>query len=331
MHFLWSVAASDSTFRQPSSVAVRSVGGRSAHVMVTDVDGGEVVILSASTGDLVGRVAGSSSRAGGFAAPLLVAASQSGALVGVYDAGRHELSLMNSQYQVFLRIPVEPPLVNPKDMVVFDDSSVAVSGGRLAGAGGSQAVHWSGKEGLVSSGPEGPPAMADQARQIAAGGPMRQVGGHEVNLADALTGSIWQIGRGTHRQVTPRLRVADAGTGERILHSSATPGEQVWWSFPRAVMIDQIDSECYLLLWSLPDERRVLLMAATATHDTALASWVESVIAAEPMPDGEGVILLGVGASGTPFVARATFPGRLGRLNGPMPDSTTRNAVCRVQ
>ncbi len=255
--FVWSVdAEADTLFAIPDAVAADPAHQR---VLVADVRGPAVLVLDARTGAHLGAVGAPGDGPGEFRSPAQVASSPDGTLYAVFDI--RAVQIFDSALRFVRRIPVGSLIFYPKGMALGLDTSVVVTGG--AGLPGAiRGAHWLvGADSLASTEPAPPaepPGLAGEAARLVAGGPVLWTTRGAL-VADAATGDVW-LSAPTGARRLARGPGAVPGLMARMVFAERIDGHPArgfWWTFTRAVLLDTLPGDRYLVGISVQDSALV--------------------------------------------------------------------------
>lgn len=315
---MWRVGPpSDTTLQMPKGL---SVDHRNNLIYVADVLGRDVVVVDARNGKPLRLIGGRGNGPGEFQAPDQTAVSPAGDVVAVFDLARQVVSFFDSGGGFRSSTPVGRRLIFfSKGMVLRRDASVMVTGGMLADTGVVPGAHW-----FVpavgerrATGPHAPAEAVGEARvaHLVAGGPATALGSGAL-VADAPTGDVWF----TSPDGARRLGSGPGATPDllrRMLVPERTPDGRsvvgIWWTFPRAVLVDTLPRGTYLVAMSNQDSAVVRFYEVRPGGAARLlGGWRAVVDFAVPYDDSSCVVIVkdahSAGERPEVAVARVRYP-----------------------
>ncbi len=304
--YVWSIRAVDQIeLEAPRSVSVQ-MKGASKTVIVADPQRAALVILDGENGSVVRVVKRLDETGRGFRQPYLVATSGSGNLTAVYDLGYEAVLVLDMELQFIRQMVVDPLVVNPKDLRINDDTTIVLTGGTVRPDLVKQEVHWfwptSGA--TAHTGLQLPGEASDHVGAIVAGGAIYMLDESRALVAQATTGNVFLT------EPNKTLRVATGpGIGddvlENIIHygSGADHIKEIWWTFPKAIMIWPQEQESYMVVWAESDSGILRFIKVDGDGPADVAVWKVAATVATRF-DQESLVLVGTDSLGSPLVSR---------------------------
>jgi hypothetical protein len=282
-------------------------------VFVADIMCPRVIELDPQTGAVRRVIGREGDGPGEFRRPGLIAASSR--RIAVYDLARGQVEVIRHGGEPVNRVSAGTMLF-PKDLLLIDDSSVVVSGGRPIAGDHVAGITWARGASVTYGAPAPPPAPGGgdprlllDARLYVAGGAMLRAGS-DTYVADAATGDVWRAGPGGGQRIAQGI-----GAAATLVSGFMRPVERngakmfsPWFRFPRVILLERRSPRSFLVFWTEQD--RQLLTAYEASLGTApprrLASWRLSASSIVRL-SGDDFIIVGL-VDGEPQVQRVRLP-----------------------
>lgn len=250
---IWSHSSgSDTLFTNPGTITVTGT-----RVLVLDGSRQGIIELDGTSGKLLRIIGRTGDGPGEYRGIAQMAESPSRKFFAVHDQARRSVDFLESDGTPIRRISTGL-LYFPKGLVVLDDSTIVLSGGRANDLDLAASVVWIMPSGVTENGPQptsniaNPSIWQKQGRLLISGGPMIR-NGHAVRMADAASGNIWDV-------TLSGMRKFAAGPGDgammaeqfmrRVPNVRGREGYSPWYSFPRAIFIEPMSGNRVLEAWS---------------------------------------------------------------------------------
>lgn len=299
----------DTVFADPGPITVTGT-----RISVLDGSRQGIVELDGATGRLLRIVGRSGDGPGEYRSITLMAEAPNHAFFAVHDQTRRSVDFLDRDKKPIRRISTGL-LYFPKGLVIFDDSTVALSGGRSNGLDPSASVVWISAGGVTENGPQPASQVTDpstwqkQGRLLLSGGPMVRRG-RGVLMADAASGDVWDITASGMRKVA-----TGPGDGAKMAEQFMRPrkvnGQNAyapWYSFPRAIFIEPMSGNQILEAWSDRDQATLTFYQLAPGHQPRAVITLRMRAGSIARYDAVSFIVSGFGENGDVTVQRIAVP-----------------------
>jgi hypothetical protein len=249
----------DTIFSLPGGLAVDRQRGV---VYVDDALGQRIYILDGQDGHILRAAGRKGDGPGEYLMPGNMSLSPDRRMLAVHDAGRESVEFLAPDLKPIGRRPIGM-LYFAKGMLLINDSTVVLSGGRMLWQQALASLIWAAPDAVTINGPLPPPARDPKdltlmsARIYVAGGALAR-GRSGVLMAEARNGDVWLV--------TPnskKLLAHGPGGIEDAVEKFMRPekingrdGTSPWFRFPHAIFLEEEGPNTFLLGWSELDNHR---------------------------------------------------------------------------